>query len=89
MNVDFPLKISIYFITSSDEIDGTNGRMMTDLLPIDWAAIDKSLESLSQNGIEGFFNIKVQNTVSKGKSNTVFESFNGVIEACPLNEVRC
>lgn len=47
---------------------------MANLLGIDWAAIDKTLKGLSQNGVERFLHIKVENTVRERKHNTVFES---------------
>ncbi len=90
MDVDFGLKVAIYSISSPQEVDGGDRRMVTDLLCVDGTAIDESLEGLSKNRVEGFFNIKIKDAVGKGKSNAVLESLNGVTGArLHFYEVRC
>jgi hypothetical protein len=56
--------------------------MVANLFGVDGTAIEKTLESLSKDGIEGFINIKVENTVSKSKGDTVFKAVYWIGSAC-------
>lgn len=47
---------------------------MTDLFPIDWAAIYETLESLSKDRIERLLDVKVKDTISKSEGYAMFET---------------
>lgn len=75
MQIYFCLKISINLISTTNEIKRTDRWMVTDLFCIDWTPINETLVSFSQNRVESFFYIEVENAVSKGKSYALLKSF--------------
>lgn len=48
---------------------------MTDLLAVDWTSIYETLECLSKDGIKGFLDVEVKDTICKSESYALFKAF--------------
>lgn len=55
------LKSTCNFIATAEEHERGDWWVVADLLHVDWAVVDPSLEGLAQDRIEGFLHIQVQN----------------------------
>ena len=79
MDIDFGLQVGVDPVASSNQKNRADRRMVADLLSIDGAAIDESLEGFSEDGVEWFFHIKVENRIGECECNTIFELLELVI----------
>jgi hypothetical protein len=63
--------------------------MMADLLSVDWTPINETLVSFSENRIERFLYIEVENAVSKSEGYALLKAFQrGCFTSLPLYNIR-